>query len=582
MKFESGFLDQVKSAVDIVRVVSEYVRLRKSGANYIGLCPFHTEKTPSFHIHQARQFFRCFGCDAAGDVFTFVQTIERITFPEALKFLAERYGIPLPKANLDGELDQTAKERLALLEVNQKATKVFKHQLAHSGEGKLALNYLRERGLKPETIERFDIGYSLSYSDTLFRKLSEDFSLDILLKSGLIQKSNYDSHHYDRFRNRVVFPICNESGKTIAFGGRIIGDGQPKYLNSPETTLYSKSKTLYALSQARESIRRKRFAILVEGYMDCLALHQSGVNNAVASCGTSLTESQAKLLSRFADRIVTNFDPDSAGLAATFRSLNILLETGFKIKVLALPGGNDPDAFVKKNGIAAYVELLESAPTYFEYLMKKAQEASDLATVEGKVEAVNTVLPYLAQISDRIERAEQTRRLSEVFRIEESAIREALQSTMIEKRKKLPSQLPKSQLKQSEKYLLKTIFESEPAVSAEIIQHLAISEDYVGLQSEGIFHEIVTLYKKEGKIDLSVLQGSLQNDRDRDFLSQALFAEVDQLQALQFLEGIRRQKAEREIAHLQLKIKEAETSQDFELLSTLHSKKTELKRMIAS
>ena len=253
------------------------------------------------------------------------------------------------------------KERLALLEINQKATQFFRNQLRTTPEGRQALNYLKSRGLNEETIDRFEIGYSLSSSDNLLRRLSQEFPLDLILKSGLVLASDYDSRHYDRFRKRIIFPISSESGKVIAFGGRILGEGQPKYLNSPETPLYSKGRTLYALHQARESVRQQDFAILVEGYMDCIALHQSGIMNATASCGTSLTEQQAKLLSRFSERVVVNFDPDSAGAAATLRSFNILLESGFAIQVLLLPGGDDPDAFVKTRGVVEYRRLLEKA-----------------------------------------------------------------------------------------------------------------------------------------------------------------------------------------------------------------------------
>jgi DNA primase len=582
MKFDNSFVDQIKNSVDIVRVVSEYVRLRKSGANYSGLCPFHSEKTPSFHVHSSRQLYHCFGCHAGGDVFKFIQSIERITFPETLKLLAEKYGIPIPKSDFSGELEQTAKERLALFDVNDRAARIFRSQLHNSSEGKQALIYLKERGLSEETIDRFEIGYSLATSDSLTRKLLNEFSSDLLFKSGLVQSSDYDSHTFDRFRRRIIFPIRSEVGKIIGFGGRILGEGQPKYLNSPETSIYSKSRTLYAFNQARESIRRNNFVILVEGYMDCIALHQAGVNNVAASCGTSLTERQAKLLSRLTDRIVVNFDPDSAGAAATIRSLNIFLDNGFKIKVLALPGGDDPDAFVRKNGVESYHALLEKAPRYLDYLVEKAQKENDLKAVEGKIAAVNMLLPYLVRIPNRIERVEQTRRVAETFGIEESVIREELKIAANQNREKLginPTYL-KIELKHSEKYLLKAILENEQT-AAEIISELSTSQDYVGLQSESIFREIISCYSKEGRIDLNRLQDSLHSDTDKDFLNQALFTELNQVQALRCLDGIKRQKAEREIALLQKQIEQAEISQDFELLVSLHSKKSELKRMMA-
>ena len=583
MKFNNNFAEQVKAAVDIVRVISEYVRLRKAGANYVGLCPFHSENTPSFHVHQAQQFYHCFGCNAGGDVFKFIQSVERITFPESLKFLAEKYGIPMPKADFSKEQDSTAKERLTLLDINQKATKVFKHQVRHSSEGKQALQYLMERGLSEKTIDKFDIGYAPSSSNIIFHSLSKEFPSDLLIKSGLVLVNDSDSRYYDRFRKRIIFPIQNESGKIIAFGGRILGEGQPKYLNSPETLLYSKSRTLYGLNQARETMRREDFAILVEGYMDCIALHQAGVTNAVASCGTSLTDLQAKLLSRFAEKIVVNFDPDSAGAAATLRSLNILLEKNFGIKALVLPGGADPDSFVKRNGVEAYRSLLERAPSYFDYLLDRAHKDNDVRTVEGKIAAVNMMLPYLVRISNRIERVELTARLSEFLGIEESILREELRNATQQNREKLAITRfrIKTELRPSEKYLLKAILENDQT-AGEVLQKLSISQDYIGLQSENIFREIITMYHKEGKVSLNVLEEKLQSDLDKDFLNQALFVELDHEQALRCLEGIQRQKVEQEIVLLQKQIKRAELSQDFELLASLHSKKSELKRMMAS
>ncbi|PYV93330.1 MAG: hypothetical protein DMG05_01935 [Acidobacteria bacterium] len=330
-------------------------------------------------------------------------------------------------------------------------------------------------------------------------------------------------------------------------------------------------------------MRREDFAILVEGYMDCIALHQAGVTNAVASCGTSLTDLQAKLLSRFAEKIVVNFDPDSAGAAATLRSPNILLEKNFRIKALVLPGGADPDSFVKRNGVEAYRSLLERAPSYFDYLLDRAHKDNDVRTVEGKIAAVNMMLPYLVRISNRIERVELTARLSEFLGIEESILREELRNATHQNREKLAITRfrAKTELRPSEKYLLKAILENDQT-AGEVLQKLSISQDYIGLQSENIFREIITMYHKEGKVSLNVLEEKLQSDLDKDFLNQALFVELDHEQALRCLEGIQRQKVEQEIVLLQKQIKRAELSQDFELLASLHSKKSELKRMMAS
>lgn len=581
MKFGESFVEQLKTSIDIVHVVQGYVRLRKSGSSFLGICPFHQEKTPSFHVRQSPAYYYCFGCGAKGDAISFVQNIERISFPETVKLLAERYGIPLPKSESTPESDQAARERQVLLEIHERAAEIFRAQLTGGGEGRQALSYLKERGLSDRTIEKFGLGYAPGFSDNLVRRLNGQFSTELLIKSGLIQTGD-SGRNFDRFRRRIMFPIRKESGKIVAFGGRIFGDGQPKYLNSPETPIYSKSGLLYALDAARDSVRRKGFAILVEGYMDCIALHQAGIENVVASCGTSLTEPQARLLARFSDRVVVNFDPDTAGSAATLRSLDVFLEQGFNIRVLALPGGDDPDAFVKRHGAEAYSKLLEKAPAYFDYLLQKSRQENDLKTVEGKVQAVNQILPYLAKISNRMERVEQTKRVAEFFGFEETIIRDELKKTVSSKQEKLEisrSQI-RSKLTASEKHLLKAILDNSQT-AREVIEQLSASEDYRGLDSESIFRQAIALFREEGRIEPGRLLEKLDRDRDKDFVNQALFSELDIEQAVQCLEGLRRQKAKLEIDQLQKEIRQAEISQDLELLVSLHLRKLALKRSVA-
>lgn len=582
MKFDNTFVEQLKSSADIIHVIQGYVRLKKSGSSYLGLCPFHSEKTPSFHVRQNPPYYYCFGCNAKGDVFSFVQAIERITFPEALRFLAEKYGVPLPKASDQPQLDQAAKERQVLFEIHERAAKLFQSQWSAGRESRQALSYLKERGLSEQTIDKFQLGYAPGFSDNLVRKLGDDYSKEMLLKSGLIQVGD-SGRYYDRFRKRIIFPIRNESARIIAFGGRIFGDGQPKYMNSPETPIYSKGHILYALDQARDAIRHRNFAVLVEGYMDCIALHQAGIENVIASCGTALTELQAKKLARFTDRIVVNFDPDAAGSSATLRSLGIFLENAFKVKVLTLPGGDDPDAFVKKQGAAAYQAQLEQALPYLDYLLHRARNENEVRNIEGKINAVNQVLPYLTLVANRLERVEQAKQVAEFFGVDESIIREELKKATISKQRKLEisSSQIKPKLTASEKYLLKAILDNEQ-VACEVLQQLSVSEDYRGLQSEGIFREAIALFREEGKLDPARLLDRLNNDRDADFVNQALFSELDMDQAIRCLEGIRRQRAELEIDQLQREIRQAELAQDFELMATLHSRKETLRRSMAT
>ena len=580
MSFAGDGVDRVKSAADLVQVVGDHVRLRKSGSNFIGLCPFHSEKTPSFHVNAARQFFYCFGCHAKGDVIHFVEKMEGLSFADAVRWLGEKYGVPVEHRS--PATDRKAGERRILLEIQAKAGEHFRRQLAGGSGARQAQPYLEGRGLTPESLERFGIGYAPSRSDRLLQELRAGYSLDQLRLSGLIQRSERDSSHYERFRGRVMFPIWNEAGKIVGFGGRALGDEQPKYLNSPETPLYSKSRTLYALNLARESIRRQGRAVLVEGYLDCIALHQAGIGNAVAVCGTSLTEAQVRLLGRFTKKVVVNFDPDEAGDSATVRSLGVLLECGFGVRVLALPDRLDPDAYIRRHGTAAYKELLERAPTDFEYLLERAREKHPLETIEGKVAAVEELLPYLARVSNRIEREEKIRRVAEFFGVGETAVRVELNKAARGGRQKL--ELSRSQLKPSlspaERLLIKVILELDRE-AGEIVDKLDRSQVHVGTESEVVFGAIVALYRKEGRVEVERLRESLPGDREQNWISEAVFVEGDQRQVAGCLEWLGRKRVEKEVARLQREIELAERSQDFQLVASLHSRKARLTLSVA-
>ena len=579
MNLAHDLVDRVKGVADIVDIIQAYVKLRKSGANFLGLCPFHSEKTPSFHVHSSRQFFYCFGCHAKGDVLKFVELMEGLTFSDALRWLAEKYGIPVDKQNSSN--NPKVQEREILLAIHSKAAQYFQEELFKSREGRLAQQYLNSRLVSQDSIKKFNLGYSPGGAKGLLQKLKGDFSLKHLKLSGLIQNSEKMGQSYDRFRKRVIFPISNESGKIIGFGGRALGDGYPKYLNSPETPIYSKSKTLFALSHARAEIRKQDLAILVEGYLDCIALHQVGINNVVASCGTSLTDHQAKLLGRFTKKVIVNFDPDQAGKNAALRSINILLENGFKINVLSLPDQLDPDAYIKARGITEYRKLLQKAPSYFEHLLLQARSGTSLSTVEEKVAAIDKLLPYLSRISNRIEREENTRRVVEVFGIDEHAIRtEIKRATQAgQKRLALNHDRISVQLMEGEKQTIKVILELD-GQAGQIVSQLEDSKVYVGWNTENIFQKIISLYKQEGKVDLERLQELLPTEMERDVINGVVFSEGVEPQIDSCIEWLKRQKSTKEIARLQKEIEEASRSQDYKLLSNLYSKKEIEKRSL--
>src|SRR5438445_6812541 len=403
---EAGsFAEKVKQQADIVRVLGASVRLNTTGKDFSGLCTFHQDKTPSFTVSPIKQIFYCFGCGKGGDIFNFVMEMERCEFPDALRIVAEKCGITIPKPKPSSPAERTQSSvRTTLVEMHREAQTFFVNQLQGTAEGKLARAYLADRGLDKTAIDRFGIGYAPSGGDLLLRHLKAKYTEKLLAESGLVSREQNGSRLFDRFRRRITFPIANESGKIVAFGCRAMGDDQPKYLNSPETPIYSKSNLLYHLDRAKEALRRSDFAVLVEGYMDAIAVARAGVSNVVASCGTSLAEPQIKLLGRFTRRVIVNYDPDTAGQAATERSLTALLEQEFEVRVLALPPIGDkkadPDLYIRERGADAYLKQVKEAPPYVDYLITRARQM-DLTSGEGKLRAVNFLLPYVQKIPNR-------------------------------------------------------------------------------------------------------------------------------------------------------------------------------------
>jgi DNA primase len=433
------FAHSVKEQADIVRIVGEYVKLRKSGAqNFQGLCPFHQEKTPSFSVHATRQFFHCFGCGASGDVFAFVQKIEHITFPEAVRLIAEKLKIPLPKMTYASpEEARTAKLRGGLIDIHERTCSFFQEQLRRP-EGAHAREYLASRGLAPAQIADFRIGYAPDSGFLLRDALRNQFEEEMLRESGLFswkEKGDEASEQkralYSKFRNRVMFPIANESGRIIAFTGRTLSADEksgPKYLNSPETPIYSKSRVLFNLDKAKEAIRKLDYAILVEGQMDCIAVYTADppFHNVIASSGTAFTDVQAKLLGRFTKNVVVNFDPDTAGAAAAERSLALLVIEDFQIKVLTLESGFDPDLYIRRKGAKAYGEALAHSQKYFDYIVERARALFPTRTPEGKVKALNYLLPYIQRVPSRIVRDEWTNEISHRLGIASAVLRQEL------------------------------------------------------------------------------------------------------------------------------------------------------------
>jgi DNA primase len=431
-----SFAQTVKQQTDIVRIVGEYLKLRKSGANWSALCPFHKEKSGSFYLYPGTASYYCFGCHEHGDVFTFVMKMETLTFPEAVRAVAGKMGIPLPAREFHSP--QEAREaglRKQLLDIHEAATQFFEQSLK-SPEAARAREYLSGRGVTAETIAKFRIGYAPESFNEMRERLGKQFSEEVLRASGLFsskeQADGSDGQMYARFRKRITFPIANEQGKTIAFTARALDSAEvdakagPKYLNSPETVLYTKGQVLFNLDKAKAAIREMDFALLVEGQMDCISVFMGGIANVLATSGTAFTEHQVRLLARFTKRVVLNFDPDQAGANAAEKTIALLVEEGFEVRVVTLPGGLDPDRFVKERGVAEYSAAVRGATRYADYLIERARTLFPARTPEAKVKALNFLLPHIRRIPNAIARNDFAENAAQKLGIESSLMRQEL------------------------------------------------------------------------------------------------------------------------------------------------------------
>ncbi len=434
-----SFAQTVKQQTDIVRIVGEYIKLRKSGANWSALCPFHKEKSGSFYLYPATTSYYCFGCHEHGDVFTFVMKMDNLSFPEAVRAVATKMGIPLPAREFSSPLEaREAGLRKQLLEVHEAATQYFQQNL-HSPEAARARGYMTGRGITAETIKAFRLGYAPESFNDMRERLGKFFSEDVLRASGLFSSKDRKDREdgdggtktgpmYARFRKRIMFPIANEQGKVIAFTGRALDsiDVDPKagakYLNSPETPLYTKGHVLFNLDKAKAGIKELGFVLLVEGQMDCISVYMGGVHNVIATSGTAFTEHQVRMLSRFTKNIVLNFDPDSAGMNAAEKTIAQLVEEDFAVRVVMLPGGLDPDRFVQEQGIAEYTAQVRNATRYADYLIERAQALAAARTPEAKVKALNFLLPNIRRIPSAIVRNEFANNAAQKLGIESSLV----------------------------------------------------------------------------------------------------------------------------------------------------------------
>jgi DNA primase len=621
MTLSSDFAQNLKLQADIVRIIGDYVTLKKAGAqNYSGLCPFHKEKSPSFSVHATRQFYHCFGCGVSGDVFSFVQKIENITFPEAIRTVAQKMGIALPKTTFSSEAEaRDSRLRTALLEIHERACAFFQECLRRP-EGARAREYLSGRGLNEETIKQFRIGLAPDSGFLLRDRLKGEFSEEVLRESGLLSWKEGSKQHsaisiqpnenpeaesprpkvdsaamYSKFRNRIMFPIANESGRVIAFTGRTLSTDEkagPKYLNSPETAIYSKSRVLFNLHLAKEWIR-KEYALLVEGQMDCISVYSAGFHNVIASSGTAFTQAQAALLGRFSKNIIVNFDPDAAGAKATERTLGLLVEEEFDIRVLTLEAGFDPDLFIRRKGKDAYTAALRNSQKYFEYLIEHARSQFPVRSAEGKHKAVNYLLPHIQRVPSRIVRDELAEEIAQKLSIDSAVLRQELKHAANTRKAASVKAAPDAQVTDAEKLLIRALAEASQFQNEDSISDRAGEDDafdparqarfvlaserlHVGLGTESLIEALLNARESADLMDIEI------SDSERALLASLLMKDGEELTA-EKLEGatraLRRLQIRRRLEQIQRQLEKMRLPDPAEL-KQLMDEKLRLKRAL--
>jgi len=494
--FPPSFIDDLRLQADIVQVIQDFVPLKRAGGSYKGLCPFHAEKTPSFHVHREKGFFHCFGCGAGGDVFKFLELHEKIGFQDAVRLLADRFGMKVPEEPRAGESATDAAEREALLKVHEAAAAFFRRQLA-APAGAEAREQLRDRGVHPETSERLAFGFAPARRDALKADLlAQGFTLALLKRSGLVVERD-SGEVVDRFRGRLIIPIARDSGSIVAFAGRAMeADQQPKYLNSPETPIYSKSRILYGLNVTKTAIRRLGYAVLVEGYFDLAQALQHAVSPVVASCGTALTPQQAQLLRRYTAKVVLSFDPDAAGQGAAARSSELLVGEGFQVNVALLPAGEDPDLFLRRHGGPAYLDQLRASRPYLDYLLERAAAEHDLGNDESRRAFLGKMLAVASRIPDAAARDQFGDRLAHQARITEEVVRAEIRRAAVDRRTAVTErELPSfGQVRQAERGLIWAVFH-ETAAGMRALADLD-EEDFQGLAAGEVLKVARTVHDK--------------------------------------------------------------------------------------
>ena len=557
MKFDSGFIGQVRSSVNILDIVVGYIQLRKSGQNHIGLCPFHNEKTPSFNVSESRQIFKCFGCHVGGDVIEFIRLIENMSFVESVSLLARRQAIPLPDSHLKPHKASQEDDLADFFRLMDRAQQHF--QASFEAE-QSPRTYLEQRQVGEEAIAAFGLGYAPPGNALLGLLRAEGHSESKAKKCGLIRE-NDRGQLYDNFRGRVMFPIRNSAGRIIAFGGRGMGSVVPKYLNSPDTPLYKKSRNLFAFDVAKQEIRRRDCAVLVEGYFDCIVPHQAGFRNVVAQLGTSLTKEQVQLLHRFTRQILLNYDTDTAGIKATIRSLQLFLSSGFRVNIVTLPEGVDPDTFIQENGPEAYRQrLLESQPGIEFALERFLADHRDPFGPKGKREITDLLAPLLLAVENSIERSEYISRVASRLQVEPGLVMQQVRRVRPHRQREMvATSTPQVSPMPAEVRVVQALL--HPELHSEAASRLS-PDLFEGLVSQQLLAKIRELWELNGELSILTLRDQLEDARDIDLLEtislNSLPDEVTLESMVESIRSLQKVQLERTKRRVQTELKELE------------------------
>jgi DNA primase len=544
-------VQEVRERATILDVVADYVSLRKAGANYLGLCPFHGEKTPSFNVNPGRAIFHCFGCGIGGNVFSFIMKMEGLSFPEAVKFLAKRVGVTIEERPPTPQEKRRLDEKEALYRITEMAVRFYRRILSEDKAGEPGRSYLERRGVDVATAEAYLLGFAPDKWDALTRYLEQQKApIETAEKLGLVRKRE-SGGYYDMFRNRLLFTIADPYGKPVGFGGRVLDDTLPKYINSPESPIYHKSETLFGVDLAKQAMREQRAAIIVEGYFDHLALYQAGVRHAVATCGTSLTSGHLKLLQRYAGKVCTLFDSDSAGKKATFRAMELFLEGGLPASVVELPAGEDPDSFIRKEGNDTFAARVAKARPIFDFFIHDLIASHDTGSVEGKVKVVEDIAPYLRKISNVVERDLYLREIARLLGVNERTLLKKIGGTKVTAAEFVP-QREKTQQRTDPEDMLLALMGKYPVVAGKVAEYgiaNLFSADLVP-----IAEAILTQLKSGGDVDLGMILDQIEAPEERNRIA-ALFvteAHLEGFNPLKMFDDLRKSK-EKEALH-QIKV----------------------------